>query len=324
MATRTGRSDTAPWSSRTYAAPTEPLERLVEMKVARGLPVTVCLPALNEEATIGPICEGIAGLVGAGLVDALNVVVDAATTDRTAQIAARAGATVYSSDDLLTHVPRGNGGKGDVLWRSLSVAREGVIVWIDADISSFDPSFVSGLLAPLLSDPEIHLVKGFYRRDEPEGEEPQNRRPSGGGRLTELVARPLLSLFYPELAGIVQPLAGETAGLTDSLKRLPFFTGYGVEMGLLIDVADRFGVGSIAQVDLIRRRHRPRDLVALGRASHQILEVVLRRLEDAGRIKLDEEPERTLIQFAPDKLETISTFDPVEERPPLLSIPGQA
>lgn len=316
------RFDAPSWAPRTYSARGLDFERLIEQKARRELSVTVCLPALNEEATVGPICEAISrDLIEPGLVDELVVVVDASSTDRTCEVARSAGATVHRSDELVPEVPLGTGGKGDVLWRSLAAASGDAIVWVDADIRRFHPGLVAGLLLPLLADPDIKFVKGFYRRDETGSVEH-----SGGGRVTELVARPLLCLFYPELAGLIQPLAGEMSGLLESLKDLPFFTGYGVELGLLIDVAKTFGVDAMAQVDLHRRQHRSRDLLSLGRASHQILEVVLKRLEDSGRIKLDDELPLSLIQFQAnsDDHAPMVTYNPIEERPPMRSVLGGA
>jgi glucosyl-3-phosphoglycerate synthase len=269
---------------------------------------------------VGDICRSVSeNLVAHGFVDELVVVVDSRSTDGTAEAAAAAGASVFMSAELRPEVPVGAGGKGDVLWRSLAAASGDLIVWMDADLTLFDPSFVPKLVAPLLMDEEVMFVKGRYRRDLDPGS-----GPGGGGRVTELVARPLLNLFYPELAHIVQPLAGEMAGRREALASLPVVTGYGVEVALLIDMWRRFGPTGVAQVDLGERHHRSRDLQALGRAAHQIMQAVLARLESEGRIKLDDELPTSLVQFVndADRLLVLETSNVVEERPPFGSIGG--
>jgi glucosyl-3-phosphoglycerate synthase len=304
---------------RTFTAQDLDISRLVTQKEARAWTVSACLPALDEEATIGPICEAIVrDLIEPGLIDQLLVVVDERSSDGTAEIAARAGAEVRISSELVPQVPSGAGGKGDVLWRSLAAATGDVVAWVDADIVDFDTRLVAGLLIPFFEDPSIQYVKGFYRRDNDKG----RSQPMGGGRVTELVARPLLSMFYPELARLIQPLSGEMAGLRETLLDVPFLTGYAVEIGLLIDLWTKLGGRGLAQVDLTHRHHRSRDLLSLGRAAHQIIEATLSRLEDAGRIKLGDEPATSLMQFATlgSAHVPIVTEDVVEERPPMRSV----
>jgi glucosyl-3-phosphoglycerate synthase len=287
-------------------------EVLLARKERLGERISVCLPALNEAQTIGDICRSIVGdCIQTGVADELVVVVDDRSTDDTADVARRAGATVFSSADLVPNVARRSGGKGDVLWRSLAATTGEILVWIDADLTGFDSRFVSRLVTPLLQDPEIVFVKGHYARN--------TEGAAGGGRVTELVARPLLNLFYPELAGLVQPLSGEMAGRRAALAAIPFFTGYGVEIGMLIDLMERFGIDSIAQVDLVARHHRPRDLSALGRAAHQIMQVVLKRAEADGRVKFSEEPTAHLIQFDADR-KRVEGLNVVEELPPFDSL----
>jgi glucosyl-3-phosphoglycerate synthase len=226
--------------------------------------VSVCLPARDEEATVGAIVAAIVGQLvgGAGVVDEV-VVVDDGSTDGTATAAAAAGAVVAAADDVLPELGPGTG-KGEALWKALHVATGDVLVFCDADLRHFDAAFVTGLLAPL-ADPAVSLVKGYYER------------PVGGGRVTELVARPLIGLFFPELAGIRQPLGGEFAARREVLEQVPFVQGYGVDLALLVDVAARFGVERIAQADLGVRVHRNRSLEELGAQATAVLRVAMRR-----------------------------------------------
>ncbi len=218
-----------------------------------GRSASVCLPARNESATVGAIVSTIVrDLVEATpLVDEI-LVVDDGSHDATAAVAAAAGARVESTADLLPECGPGTG-KGEALWKSVFAAEGDIVVWCDADVTNFDARFVVGLLGPLLTRPEIGFVKGFYDR-------PVDGVPDTGGRVTELVARPLIALLFPRLSGIVQPLSGEYAGRRDVLEAVPFVQGYGVDLGLLIDVSARFGLETIAQVDLGMRRHRNRSL----------------------------------------------------------------
>jgi glucosyl-3-phosphoglycerate synthase len=251
-------------------------------KIASGDRVSVVLPALNESETIGAICTAIRqDLMGnRPLVDEL-LVVDCASTDATRAIATSAGATVYDVSQLLPDVAV-EPGKGEALWRSLSAVEGDIVVWIDSDIREFSASFVTGLVAPLVTDPTVSYVKGFYRRPIlREGE----LVPGEGGRVTELLARPLLAALFPELSGFAQPLAGEYAGRVDVLRRLPFFTGYSVEVGLLIDMLDVVGLDGLAQVDLGERIHRNRTLVELGPIAYAIARTILKRADERGRMR---------------------------------------
>jgi glucosyl-3-phosphoglycerate synthase len=216
--------------------------------------------------------------------------VDSGSADRTEEVASSAGATVYSAGEVLPHLPS-RSGKGEALWKSLAVIRADIVVWLDSDVTNFDPAFVTKLIAPLLLDDNLVYTKGFYDRPIDE------HGSTTGGRVTELVVRPLLHLLYPELTGLIQPLSGEYAGRREALMQVPFFTGYAVEVGLLIDLVERFGLDSMAQVDLGERRHRNRDTLALGRMSHEILAAMLLRLRDAGRIDFPAELPDTLVQF---------------------------
>ena len=201
------------------------------------------------------------------------LVIDDLSQDETALIAEKAGATVYSSGDILAEhdsAREGEAGKGEALWKSLHVSTGDVIIWCDADIRNFDTRFVVGCLGPLLTRPEIGFVKGFYRR-------PLNEDGEGGGRVTELMARPLIASLFPELDMMVQPLSGEFGGRREFLEQVPFCRGYAVDLGLLVDLSRRFGVDILAQVDLGSRVHRNRPLRQLGPQSAAILAMALRR-----------------------------------------------
>jgi glucosyl-3-phosphoglycerate synthase len=258
----------------------EPTAKLRAAKERLGLTVSVCLPTRDEAATVGGIVRNLRrNLVErARLVDEL-VVVDAGSADDTAAIAQAEGAQVFLEHDVLPGEGPGSG-KGEALWKSLHVCSGDLICWVDADIRNFHGRFVYGLLGPLLTDPEIQYVKAFYERPI---RERNALRATGGGRVTELLARPLINLLWPELAGVVQPLSGEYAGRRQCLEQVPFFSGYGVELGLLVDIAARFGVDAIAQVDLDRRVHRNQDMQALGRMSFGILQAAFLRLAEEGR-----------------------------------------
>lgn len=242
-----------------------------------GRTVSVCIPARNEAATIAPILLRIKReLVDAQpLVDEL-IVMDHGSTDQTAEVASECGATVIAADEVLASFGPALG-KGDVLWRSIEASRGDVIVWLDADLASFTPDYVTGLVAPLLLDDEVALVRSSYQRTfHGEGKE--------GGRVTELTARPVLKLLFPELAHIRQPLGGEYAIRRDVAMSTPFEVDYGVEMGLLIDIARAYGVESIVQVDLGIRTHRNRPLDELHEQAIQVMRAALTRAEPGAHI----------------------------------------
>lgn len=273
--------DPASWFARkTYRVDAVDPDGLVAVKQARGLSVSVVIPARNEEATIAGMTEAVASLSG-GLVDEL-VVMDGSSTDATAEQAVAAGARVHTDVAVLPEYGPCLG-KGDALWRSLAVTSGDIVAFVDGDIKNPSPNFVIGLLAPLLADPEVRLVKAFYERPLEEG---GTRSPSGGGRVTELMARPLLNLLWPPLAGLVQPLSGEYAGHRSLLEALPFFTGYGVEIGMLVDTLSRAGIDAIAQVDVGERIHVNQPLPALSRMAYAILQVAFTRLHDEERAGL--------------------------------------
>jgi glycosyltransferase involved in cell wall biosynthesis len=292
---------------------------LLEAKESQDLSVSACIPALNEAATIGPIIETIRDelMDRCALVDEL-VVMDSRSTDATARIAEDAGAMVVQDDEVVPSLEPA-AGKGEAMWKSLFVLKGDLIVWLDADIENFHPRFVYGTLGPLLTDPTISYAKAFYDRPLRIGDQ---IRPSEGGRVTEIMARPLLNMFWPELAGVIQPLSGEYAGRRGLLEQLPFFTGYGVEIGMMIDVADRFGVDVIAQVDLERRDHRNRSVHELTRMASAILQTAMTRLAGSGRLSPDT-IRTSLIQVVRenDHIATKGTEIRVQERPPAASVP---
>jgi len=299
------------FGSRTFSAADYPVELLQAAKAATGLRVSVVLPARDEAATVAEVVGEIRGrLVPAGLVDEL-VVIDSDSSDDTAGRARAAGATVHAA----RRVPAGVeplAGKGEALWKSLFVTTGDLLVFIDADLTEWGAHFVTGLLGPLLTQPDVLLVKGFYDRlaDDLPGASavaPQ------GGRVTELCARPLLNLYWPELAAVVQPLAGEWAIRRSLFSSLPVPVGYGVEFATLTDTFARHGLPAIAQVDLGRRGHRHQAVHDLGVMAAEILATAMRRLP--GGVRPAEPSE--LAQYdreAPDGWRQRPV--PTEERPP--------
>jgi glucosyl-3-phosphoglycerate synthase len=282
---------------------------LVERKLALGATISVCLPARDEEGTVGQIVGSVRRrlMERVHLVDEI-VVMDDGSTDSTAEFAEEEGARVHRVADVLPALGAGTG-KGNALWRSLYVTEGDLVIWIDADVRNFRPHFVTRLVEPLLNRPEVGLVKAYYRR-------PLHGQPTGGGRVTELMARPLLSTLFPHLRGIVQPLGGEYGGRRELLEALPFVEGWGVEIGLLIDIADRFGVDEIAQCDLGAREHRNRPLDELSAQAMAVLVTCLRRAGIA-----DERLGTTLTRFGGDH-EAIDVVVEVRERPPMLTVPA--
>lgn len=274
--------------------------------------MSVVVPARNEADTITGVVHACTELAGA-LVDEV-VVVDAGSDDRTAELAVAAGARVHNAAQVLAELGPSQG-KGDALWRSLEVTSGDLLVFLDADVRNPSPRYVTGLLGPLLTAPDVSFVKGFYDRPLHTAQAVQ---PGGGGRVTELCARPLLNLLWPTLAGLVQPLAGESAGRRSLLERLPFFTGYGVELGLLIDVLAAAGLHAIAQVDLAERIHRNQPLDELSRMAFAIMQVALHRLADTDLVRLDAELPTGYLQFERDELGDVaprSSDVAVVERP---------
>ena len=298
------------FARRTWQQPGWSVDELRAAK--RGRRVSVVLPALNEEVTVGPIVTAIVPLTlgSEPLVDEL-LVLDSGSTDATRARASEAGARVVGREAVLPDIEPVPG-KGEVLWRSLAATTGDLVVYLDSDLVDFDPGFVPALLGPLLTEPGVALVKGFYRR--PLRLETAELD-TGGGRVTELLARPLLAALCPELSGIVQPLGGEYAATRELLETLPFAAGYGVEIGLLLDTHARRGLDALAQVNLGVRKHRNRSLLQLGLMARQILAAALHRrgLPDTGGAITQ------FHQLAGEWLPT-SRYVEVTERPPMSEV----
>ncbi|CAL9492233.1 glucosyl-3-phosphoglycerate synthase [Streptomyces levis] len=296
-------------STRSWSATERPLHRIMAAKQRTGRTVSVVLPALNEEETVGDIAAVIRHdlMLQVPLVDEL-VVVDSGSTDRTAEVAAAAGATVVHRDAILPRVPTVRG-KGEVLWRSLLVTHGDIVCFIDADLRDFSSDFVSGIVGPLLTDPDVALVKGMYDR-------PLGGAAGQGGRVTELMARPLLNMHWPQLAGFVQPLGGEYAARRSLLEQLPFPVGYGVELGMLVDALHLAGLDALAQVDVGVRKHRHQDGQALGRMAAEIYRTAQLRLARGHLIR----PSLTQFERGGDGFEPRTYSVDTEERPPMVEI----
>lgn len=297
------------------------LRQLVAEKEKLGLSISVCIPTLNEEKTIGKEIVILKSelMDRYPLVDELAVI-DSGSEDRTRDVAAAFGADVYLSAEILPELGTKRG-KGENLWKAIYALKGDLIVYVDADIKNIHPRFVAGLVAPLIHRPDIGYVKAFYDRPLVLS---QGVRPSGGGRVTEILVRPLFSLFYPELTALIQPLSGEYAARRSVLEQLAFPIGYGVETAHLIDLYTRQGLGVLAQTDLDRRVHRNQDTQALGRMAFGILQAFLSRLRAQGRLGDQPGLANVMRQFqAHDKTyEQIEYAIVEEERPPMIELPA--
>lgn len=271
------------------------IERLVKAKRRKGLSISLCLPTLNEEKTVAKEIVVMKSelMTRFPLLDEI-VVIDSGSTDNTRSIARSYDVEVVQADHVLPELASYRG-KGENLWKALYVARGDIIIYIDADIKNIHHRFAYGLLGPLLLSDHIRFTKAFY--DRPIAVEKNSWRPSGGGRVTELVIRPLFALFLPELTQIMQPLSGEYAGFRSVFETIPFHIGYGVETGMLIDIYEKYGLDVIAQVDLDRRVHRNQDTQALGRMAFIIMKTFLGRVEKQGRLKLRQALYEEMIQY---------------------------
>jgi glucosyl-3-phosphoglycerate synthase len=302
------------------------LEAMGRRKRELGLTVSAVLPCRNVADTVGGIVDEILAVNGrAGdepLVDQI-LAVDADSTDGTAEVAASRGAEVYSENELMSNYG-GAHGKGDAMWRSLSVARGDLIMYVDADTKDFRPQLVYGVLGPAFYVPEVRFVKAAYRRPFKSYETVEA---DGGGRVTELSAKPLFNLFYPELTGFVQPLAGEFVADKELFCSIPFLTGYAVETGIMIDVLKGVGLDAMAQVDLGTRQNRHQPLRDLSRMSYAVLRAVARRLREDGRLDQARDPNlpEQLFQFSdflhavatPEGLKLQEYVEELVERPPI-------
>ncbi len=294
-------------------------DALLALKRAQGVTISLGLPALNEAATIGREIEVLRRTLmeEVPLLDEI-VVIDGGSEDGTAALARRLGVPTYHHAEILPG-QGAHGGKGEALWKSLHVLRGDVIAWVDTDIRNIHPKFVYGLVGPLLREPRLGYVKGYYRRPIQVGD---RRYASGGGRVTELTARPLLNLFFPELSGVIQPLAGEYAGRREVLERVPFFTGYGVEVGLLIDVLARFGLDRIGQVNLDQRVHRNRELPSLSVMAFAIVQVVMTRVGETVRAPIVDHMNRAMKLINLEDGLSLEVCEVCEhERPPIITVP---
>jgi len=305
------------------------LEALGRRKRELGLTVSAVLPCRNVADTVGGILDAIHGVNersgGNALVDQI-LAVDADSADGTAEVAAARGAEVYSENELMSN-HGGAHGKGDAMWRSLSVARGDLVMYIDADTRDFKPQLVYGILGPILEMPKVRFVKAAYRRPFKSHETVEQ---DGGGRVTELTTKPLFNLFYPELAGFVQPLAGEFVADRELFSSIPFLTGYAVETGIMIDVLRSVGLDAMAQVDLGTRQNRHQPLRDLSRMSYSVLRAVARRLRQEGRLNQARDPSLpdSLFQFSdylhavatPEGLQLQEYVEELVERPPIQEV----
>jgi glucosyl-3-phosphoglycerate synthase len=304
-------ADTDAWfAAHTHHWDDWTVDELVAAKRASGLGVSLVVPARNEAATVGAVVSRVreALLDTTALLDEI-VVIDSDSTDETFAVAEDAGAVVHRSADIRPDLGT-RPGKGEAMWKSLFVTTGDVLVFMDADLLDWDTHFVPGLVGPLLTDPAVSLVKGFYERPFIDGDATAALE---GGRVTELVARPLIALLFPELAGLVQPLAGEWAVRRQTFERMSVPTGYAVELAALADTARSQGVDAIAQVDLGRRAHRHQALRDLGAMATQIISAAHLR-SDRG----DQDGSVLLRQFQPVDGEVVPVLRPVpvQERPP--------
>jgi len=297
------------------------IQKLVDAKNRRQLTISLCLPTLNEEKTIAKeiIIMKSELMTRFPLLDEI-VVVDSGSTDNTLDIAKNYGASVYEAKNILPHLKNFTG-KGENLWKALHVTSGDIIIYLDADIKNIHHRFAYALLGPLLMYDHIRYTKAFY--DRPITAEEQKIRATGGGRVTELIIRPLFSLFFPELTQIIQPLSGEYAGYRSLLEKIPFPIGYGVETSLILDIYVKWGLNVIAQVDLDRRVHRNQDTKALGRMAFVILKTFINRIESIGKIKINSALFNEMIQYklTDNEYEADIHKLTVNERPPIITVP---
>ena len=297
------------------------LSRLVDEKQRKNLKISLCLPTLNEEKTIAKeiLIMKSELMTRYPILDEI-VVVDSGSIDNTRKIARGYGADVYNAAEILPDLEKFKG-KGENLWKALFVTKGDIIVYLDADIKNIHHRFAYGLLGPLILFDNIKYVKAFYDRPISIGK--SKIRPTGGGRVTELVIRPLFSLFFPELTQILQPLSGEYAGYRELFETIPFPIGYGVETSMILDIYEKWGLDVFAQVDLDRRIHRNQDTRALGRMSFAILQTFINRKKKLGMVDYKEKLYNEMIQYNLIKDEFKPDIYKIEghERPPMIEIP---
>lgn len=297
------------------------IRQLVNKKNQKKVSISLCLPTLNEERTIAKqiVIMKSELVTRYPLIDEI-VVVDSGSTDNTCKIAASYGANVYAARDILPHLPVFTG-KGENLWKALYVTKGDIIVYLDADITNIHHRFAYALLGPLLMYDHIKYIKAFY--DRPLAGEDARIRPTGGGRVTELVIRPIFSLFYPELTQILQPLSGEYAACRELLETIPFPIGYGIETSMLLDIYNKWGLNVIAQVDLDSRIHRNQDTKALGKMAFVIMKTFLKRIQDYRLVEIKQNVYNELIQYQkmPGNYQKDTFHIEGHERPPMIDIP---
>jgi len=298
----------------------ENIEKLLENKESKGLTISLALPSLNEEKTVGDVIRTAKSnfMEKFPLIDEI-ILIDSGSTDRTREIAEDLGIPVYLNQKVLSEYGFRNG-KGEVLWKSLYLTNGDIVFWVDTDIHNFNPKFIFGVIGPMLTDDRIKFVKGFYKR--PIMGKDGIVHPGGGGRVTELTARPLLNLFFPQLSGIIQPLSGEYGGKREALEKLTFTSGYGVETSLLIDMLNMFKLRSIGQTNLDVRVHRNQSLQNLSKMSFAIIQTVLSKLEERHDIKFIHDINKTMniIQYDESQF-YLDVHEIIEkERPPMIEI----
>lgn len=296
------------------------LNYLVKEKKRKNLTISLCLPTLNEEETIAKeiVIFRSELVLRYPLIDEI-VVIDSGSTDKTREVARAFGASVYIADEILPDLEKQRG-KGENLWKALYVTSGDIIIYIDADIKNIHHRFAYALVGPLLLYDNIKYVKAFYER--PIAGQ-KKTRPTGGGRVTELVVRPFFSLFFPEMAQIIQPLSGEYAGYREVFEQIPFPIGYGVETSMLLDIYKKWGLDVIAQVDLEKRVHRNQETKALGRMSFAIINTFMDRLENLGVLKTKKKMLTDMIQYKIVNNEYRPDIFDIKrlERPPIIEIP---
>lgn len=294
--------------------------RLVDEKEKKNLTISLCLPTLNEEKTIGKeiVIMKSELMSHYPLLDEI-VVIDSGSTDKTREIAQEFGADVYEATDILPNIEQFKG-KGENLWKALYITKGDIIVYLDADITNIHPRFAYALIGPLLLFDNIKYSKAFY--DRPIAIEKNEIRATGGGRVTELVIRPLFSLFFPELTQILQPLSGEYAGFRDIFEKIPFPIGYGIETSIILDIYEKWGLDVIAQVDLEKRVHRNQDTKALGRMAIVIMKTFLERVKKLGLIEIKKDMFAEMIQFRLQENEYTPDIHKItaDERPPIIEL----
>lgn len=295
------------------------LRKLIAEKEKQNLTVSLCIPTLNEEKTIGKEVVILRSelIKRYPLLDEFAVI-DSGSSDKTREVAASFGADVYLSSEILQDMGEKRG-KGENLWKAIYQLKGDIIVYIDADIKNIHSRFVYGLVAPLIFQPKMQYVKAFYDRPLASS---QGVRPSGGGRVTEILIRPLFSLFFPELTAIIQPLSGEYAARRDILEKISFPIGYGVETSHLIDIYHRFGMDAFGQTDMDQRVHRNQATRELGKMSFGILQTFMARIRSLGVIEDNQKLNNTLRQFQSHNnvLEEVDYSIEEEERPPMIEI----